>query len=724
MLSEQLDKIFEGIVDTIREPLIALDQDLRVVTVSRSFYEFFNVTPEETIGKLIYNLGDKQWDIPKLRKLLEKILPEKTSFDNYEVEHDFITIGKRTMLLNARQIKQAMGRELIILLVIEDITERKNIEAGLEKTRKDLAIIKESADEAHEFAINLIDTVREPLITLDQDLRVVTVSRSFYEFFKVKPEETLGQLIYNLGDKQWDIPKLRELLEKILPEKTTFDNYEVEHDFVSIGKRTMLLNARQIKRAMGKELIILLVTEDITERKNIEARLEKTRKDLAIIKASADEAQKFSDNLIDTLREPLITLDQDLRVVTVSRSFYEFFKVKPEETLGQLIYNLGDKQWDIPKLRELLEKILPEKTTFDNYEVEHDFVSIGKRTMLLNARQIKRAIGKELIILLVIEDITERRILEAGLEKTRKDLAIIKESTQAREFADNLIDAVREPLITLDQDLRVVTASLSFYDVFKVKPEETIGKSLYTLGNHQWDMPQLREMLENILLKETAFEDFEVEHDFVTIGKRTMLLNARQIAKGMGKEPIILLAIEDITTRKEHDQEIMRLAFHDSLTGVPNRSLLSELLVNILANAKRDKKKVGVAMLDLDNFKAVNDASGHDIGDLLLKFAVERFRNMLRDTDVIARLGGDEFVIVFPDLDIKQDALLILQKIVDGFNNPFFIERHRLVITTSIGMAIYPDDGIDEKILLKKADIAMYQSKKKGGAQYQLYKKI
>ena len=571
---------------------------------------------------------------------------------------------------------------------------------------------------------DIVQTIREPLITLDQDLRVITASRSFYDVFKVKPEETLGKLIYNLGDKQWDIPKLRELLEKILPEKTSFDNYEVEHDFITIGKRTMLLNARQIKQATGRELIILLVIEDITERRILEAGLEKTRKDLAIIKASADEAHKFSDNLIDTLREPLITLDQDLRVVTVNRSFYEFFKVTPEETLGQLIYNLGDKQWDIPKLRELLEKILPEKTTFDNYEVEHDFVSIGKRTMLLNARQIKQAMGRELIILLVIEDITERKNIEAGLEKARKDLATIKESAQAREFAVNLIDAVREPLITLDKDLRVVTASRSFYDVFKVKPEETLGKSLYTLGNHQWDMPQLREMLEDILLKETAFEDFEVEHDFVTIGKRSMLLNARQIAKGMGKEPIILLAIEDITKRKEHEQEIMRLAFHDSLTGVPNRTLLSELLVNILANAKRDKKKVGVAMLDLDNFKAVNDASGHDIGDLLLKFAVERFRNMLRDTDVIARLGGDEFVMVFPDLDIKQDALLILQKIVDGFNNPFFIERHRLVITTSIGMAIYPDDGIDEKILLKNADIAMYQSKKNGGAQYQLYKKI
>ena len=89
------------------------------------------------------------------------------------------------------------------------------------------------------------------------------------------------------------------------------------------------------------------------------------------------------------MREPLISLDQDLRVVTVSRSFYEFFKVKPEETVGQLIYDLGNKQWDIPKLRELLETILPQKATFDNYEVEHDFATIGRRIMLLNARQIR-----------------------------------------------------------------------------------------------------------------------------------------------------------------------------------------------------------------------------------------------------------------------------------------------------------------------------------------------
>ena len=135
-------------------------------------------------------------------------------------------------------------------------------------------------------------------------------------------------------------------------------------------------------------------------------------------KRTEDESREYSESIIDTVRESLIVLDQDLRVITASRSFYEFFKVNPKETMGQLIYDLGNKQWDIPKLRELLETILPQKTTFDNYEVEHDFTTIGRRIMLLNARQIQRVLGKERIILLAIEDITDRRRMEEKLMET------------------------------------------------------------------------------------------------------------------------------------------------------------------------------------------------------------------------------------------------------------------------------------------------------------------
>jgi PAS domain S-box-containing protein len=137
-------------------------------------------------------------------------------------------------------------------------------------------IMEKNLRQSLEFAEDIINTVREPLIALDQDLRAVAASRSFYKFFQVKPEETVGKMIYDLGDKQWDIPKLRELLERILPEQTTFDDYEVDHDFAAIGRRTMLLNARQIEQAWGKERIILLAIEDITERRQLEDLLEES----------------------------------------------------------------------------------------------------------------------------------------------------------------------------------------------------------------------------------------------------------------------------------------------------------------------------------------------------------------------------------------------------------------------------------------------------------------
>ena len=330
--------------------------------------------------------------------------------------------------------------------LVNKLTELRSQHDELKQSITGSILAELAVEEALRYSKSIVETVRESLLVLDADLKIISANRNFYKTFKGTSDETIGCFIYDLGNKQWDIPKLREMLETILPQKETFDNYEVEHDFANIGKRIMLLNARQIERVLGKERIILLAIEDITKRREIENGLEKIRKELESSKISEDEGLVYAESIINTIREPLIVLDQDLRVVTASRSFYDVFKVKPEETLGQLIYDLGNKQWDIPKLREMLETILPQKETFDNYEVEHDFATIGKRIMLLNARQIQKVLGKERIILLAIEDVTERR----ELEEVHNKKEAVKQIRKARKALGGTIQAISVIVETRD----------------------------------------------------------------------------------------------------------------------------------------------------------------------------------------------------------------------------------------------------------------------------------
>jgi PAS domain S-box-containing protein len=289
-----------------------------------------------------------------------------------------------------------------------EITELRERCVALEISARERTQLETEIQDAREYAENIVETVRKPLVVLNSNLKIITANHSFYDTFKVTPAETIGNFIYDLGNRQWDIPKLRVLFEDILPHNTVFNGYEVEHVFPGIGRKIILLNARQIFRQNVGSHIILLAMEDITERKQLETEIQ--------------DAREYAENIVETVREPLVVLNSDLKILTANHSFYDSFKVTPEETIGNFIYDLGNRQWDIPKLRVLFEDILPLATVFNGYEVEHDFQGIGRKIILLNARQIFREDIGSHIILLAMEDITERKRAEEEIQKLNREL--------------------------------------------------------------------------------------------------------------------------------------------------------------------------------------------------------------------------------------------------------------------------------------------------------------
>jgi two-component sensor histidine kinase len=186
-----------------------------------------------------------------------------------------------------------------------------------------------------------------------------------------------------------------------------------------------VLNARQVFYDGDTNTTILLGIEDVTAQRI----LEREKDDLL---RQFEEARAFAQAIVDTVREPFLVLDQDLRVLAASRSFYSAFKVRPDNTQGKLLYTLGDGQWDIPGLRLLLEKIVPEREAMEDYEVEHKFPDIGQRTMLLNARKVFYERGSHTTILLGIEDVTAQRILEREKDELLRQKEVLLEELQHR----------------------------------------------------------------------------------------------------------------------------------------------------------------------------------------------------------------------------------------------------------------------------------------------------
>ncbi len=173
--------------------------------------------------------------------------------------------------------------------------------------------------------------------------------------------------------------------------------------------------------------------------------------------------------------------------------------------------------------------------------------------------------------------------------------------------------------------------------------------------------------------------------------------------------------------RKEAEKRIIKMATHDALTGLPNRHLLQDRIQQALAYDMRLQRQMAVLFIDLDHFKTINDSLGHEIGDLLLKAVADRLKFCIRNEDTVARQGGDEFIVVLNSIAESLDAAKVAQKILDSLMQSFHIHNNELHINGSIGIAVFPEDGVNAETLLKNSDVAMYHAKKNGRNNYQFF---
>lgn len=303
-------------------------------------------------------------------------------------------------------------------------------------------------------ADDIVETIRTSLLVLDTELRVQSANRSFFQTFGGNAEDIIGQSLFALGNGQWAIPALRDSLGTIIPNDEVIEAFEVEHTFPSLGHKVMLLNARKIYRPGNGTESLLLAIDDVTEAREAQRESERSR--------------LLAQSIVDTVRDPLVILEGDMRIVTASRAFLRLFGTSTEAVVGRPLHELAQGQWKIGKLQALLARVVPDEEAFDGFEVEDEFPGLGRRIFKLNARKVYRPGNHVTRLLVVFEDVTEARLLERHRDLLAAELAHrIKNSlTVITAFVSHEIRRAAEPCIPGYQAMQArISAVAQLYDV-------------------------------------------------------------------------------------------------------------------------------------------------------------------------------------------------------------------------------------------------------------------
>jgi diguanylate cyclase (GGDEF)-like protein/PAS domain S-box-containing protein len=572
---------------------------------------------------------------------------------------------------------------------------RRLIDSELSLADREAKVAQKSRElaQANAHLDTALNNMSQGLLLFDAEERVVVCNGRYIEMYGLSPE------IVKPGAAFRDLLEHRKTVGTFSGDVGAY-RAAVARDRAE-GKATEL-----IVQAAGRTIRIVnqplpsggwvATHEDVTERERLLRAQNEAERLLRSQKLQLDAA-------LNNMNQGLCMFDAEGRVVLLNQRFAEMKGVPAESLQGISLLELiklrrlgGVDQRDVEQVcAEILARVRSGRPTSELLELPN-----GRSWRMVDQPMANGG------WIATFEDITEQRELE-------------RERDRNREFLDTIINAVPMPVVVKNaHDRRYAMVNDSGVEYFSVARDRILGSTAHDI----WppDTADLITLHDDDVLRSSQclyFEDFPI--DSPSRGARIITAKGLAIRNSDGVPQYLLTVIEDVTERKRSEAQIVYMAHHDLLTGLPNRAFFMEKLEEAGARLRRWGEPFTVLILDLDRFKIVNDSLGHPAGDALLKETATRLKTALRETDVLARLGGDEFAIIqVGEIEHRDGAALLAQRIIELVRAPYVIEGSAVGIGTSIGIAVAPADGNEPTQLIKNADLALYRGKSQGRNGY------
>ncbi|MDD4927887.1 MAG: EAL domain-containing protein [Gallionella sp.] len=458
------------------------------------------------------------------------------------------------------------------------------------------------------------------------------------------------------------------------------------------------LNAQRMENGRGGYTVRVALT-DITEARQIEADLRRLHEMEAQAVAREKEEYAYQEwvNAMNAVNDPIFLHDREFRVLRCNKAYQQCAALPLKQIIGQRYYEI------FPITHAPACDCLQ---TLENAEAENKEEMIGDTSFRSRAFAIHDAQGIYLYSVHIMEDITERK------------KAMSKQNIAAIVFE------AQEGMLVTDANGMILTVNRSFTKITGYLAEEVIGKNPRILSSGRHDKNFYDAMWAS--LNHLGYWEGEIwnKRKNGEAYPEHLCITAVKDKEGVIKNYVATLT--DIIMNRDAAEEIQHLAFYDTLTRLPNRRLLLERLKLAQVSSTRTGHYGAILFLDLDNFKALNDTLGHDIGDLLLQAVAQRLESCVREGDTVSRLGGDEFVVIInelsdQDLEAAAQSKAVGEKILNELNLPYQLASYEHRSTPSIGVNLFVGHTISIEELLKQSDIAMYQAKKNGRNTLQFF---